>query len=185
MGVHTGLVGVDNAVWLFAVKEFYYPVFFGDVVAVDGVFQASRFWQWLVLLPIPKFLIGSGSSIYISTELTYLLTGAAPGDVSYSVVLVSVVNEGVYIFGRNWAWLMGLLLGAIFGLFSNLLGSVPSWRALLLFAGLQFAATSRAGFQGSMPYLINGFLLIIALAVSASFGRRKGIYQASSHRLGG
>lgn len=130
----------------------------------------QKYFSWLLTLPIPKALIGQVDGARVNLEISEIVLGVPRGAPGFYVILGGVVAESVYIFGRDFFWLHGLILGAFGAILIRMLSEVKYFGFLTAWTVVFFSyKLPGAGVGAVLPPLINEYLLLyifIAYAVN-------------------
>ena len=152
----------DRIFWGLIYSETYYPLHFSEVVQYGYSYDISKFFKWIVTLPIPGFIKPDSFSADMNYKFTEDLFGISRYSPYFSVSLPGVVTESYYVFGKYLFIIMPIVTGKITGYFYRLTNIGSQYIMLkyyfIFFLGLRLA---RAGVGSIFPVLINGFLLYI------------------------
>jgi hypothetical protein len=126
----------------------------------------ERYLVWTITLPTPKVILGAVDVPLVNYEISEIVLGLPMGDRRWYVVLGGLVAESVYIFGRAFFWLHGLLLGGLAGFMTRLVERTPQLIFLQAYLVMLFAfSLNRAGVASLLPTVVNQFILVYALIV--------------------
>lgn len=162
-GISATFTGLTKAIPLLIEEECCYPQYYDVCVSLQGTGGILSFLLWLIFLPIPSFLFifGDKPGMVVAHKFTYALTGYIYGNSKYSSSLPSVLGEGIIIWGRDFVWLHGIILGIVIGLVFNFMSKHKSLSILQMYMLLQLMVLGRGGAQSYMGTLINGTIMII------------------------
>jgi len=136
----------------------------------------EKYFSWFLTLPIPKALIGQVDGARVNLEISEIVLGVERGSPGFFVILGGVVAESVYIFGGDFFWLHGVILGAIGAVLIRLLSEVSYFGFLTAWTVVFFSyKLAGAGVGALLPPLINEYLLLylfIAYACNRYSSRR-------------
>lgn len=158
----------------FVSSEFNYPEHFATILEGGRQVDLWRYFTWIITLPIPKALIGTGVSLRLNYDIAEYLFGASVGQGGAYVVLVSVVGESVFIFGRYFFWVHAVLLGLFFGFICGLFRKTPGLQSNFAYLASVLLLLGRGGVSSVIPPIVNGFLLIYMWMIMGGRGRQGG-----------
>jgi hypothetical protein len=123
---------------------------------------------WAVTLPVPKVVSGPIEGARVNYEISRLVLNRSPGDPGWHIVLPGLVAEGVYLFGKEFFWVHGFLIGMLAAIMVRLLQWAAALRILLIYVAVLFGyVLNRGGIASVLPILVNEFMLLyIFLGVS-------------------
>lgn len=120
----------------------------------------SKYFGWLVSLPIPGFLKSGIDVTLINYEISEIVLNKTVGQAGFYVVLPGLLGESYYIYGSNFYWLHGIFLGVVLSVYTALLGRVKQFIAIYAYViAVFFYTLNRGGVASSLPLIVNGFLL--------------------------
>ena len=162
-GIMSGYTSISDSISTLIEEECGYPLYYSVCEELQGTGGRINFLLWLVLLPVPSafFLFTSKPTLAVAHQFTYAVTGRVFGTGNYSSSLPSVLGEGIIIWGMNWVWLHGIVLGVFIAINLRFLRSHKSLDVLYLYMITSLAVIGRGGAQSYMGTLINGTVFIM------------------------
>ena len=162
-GIISGHLSISDSISTLIRDECGYPLTYNICEDLQGTGGRLNFILWLLLLPIPSalFVFISKPTLAVAHQFTYALTGRILGVGNYSSSLPSVLGEGIIIWGMDWVWLHGIIMGIFIGINLRFLKSHKSLDILYLYMITLLAVIGRGGAQSYMGTLINGTVFIM------------------------
>lgn len=156
-------------------SEINYPMHYAQAEYLIGsVITPLEYLYWLITLPIPKEIISLPSAISINTEFSSILTGIGYGGRGFSISLVSLMGEGILLWGKYFCFFHGFTLGFLWGVMN---GYLSRHKELLIFQIIFIAKTLnmvRGGSQGSIAAMGNSIIpFIIVVYVVHNISKHK------------
>ncbi len=162
--------GIGESIKHFVDSELFYPRHYplADSLHDQGVYPAIIFWAWLFTLPIPKVIfnlpfIDSYASV-IYRVFTYYYWGGHWGNESgYAGMLLSVMGDGILVYGVNFAFVLVIPFALFIGLFLRYLLKLKGGEIMYCTTLFYFVVSFRPGVQYALQYVnaFVGMLLII------------------------
>ncbi|MNK83865.1 hypothetical protein D3C87_1036970 [compost metagenome] len=119
------------------------------------------YMQWIVTLPIPKFIIGEVAGARINTEISEIILGAARGSQGFYIVLPGLIAEANYIYGPFFFWVHAATLGVLFAFLFRMFGTNPRFTFLVGYiVGLAAYNLNRGGIASFLPLVVNQLFLM-------------------------
>lgn len=162
-GIISGYSSISDSISTLIEEECGYPLFYNVCEGLQGTGGRLNFILWMVLLPIPSafFIFTSKPTLAVAHQFTYAITGRIFGTGNYSSSLPSVLGEGIMIWGMNWVWLHGIVMGIFIGINLRFLKGHRSLDILYLYMITLLTVIGRGGAQSYMGTLINGTVFIM------------------------
>ena len=160
LGHETSNISIIDIVSIIIFQETSFPLHYIELSNLVFETQILDFFKWLLMLPIPSFLKGSGYSIDVNNYFTTLITGTDIYTKGYFVLLPGPVLESYLIFGKYLFFLLPFFGGLITGFLYKLFNLTDDFLILKIYFIFMFMPLiARAGFFSAIPVAINGFLL--------------------------
>ena len=178
---YSGTSFIDSFFLLFD-SEINDPKFYATCESLTGdVINPLEYAYWFVTLPIPKELFSLPSATTITYSFSSSVRGISFGQQGFSVLLTSLLGEGILLWGKSFCIIHALFLSIVWGGINSFL---TKHKELFVFQILFIARTLnmvRGGTQGSMATIINGIVpfVIICYVIynfSISKSRRNGAH---------
>lgn len=162
-GIMSGYMSISDSISTLIEEECGFPLTYGVCENLQGTGGRINFLLWLILLPIPSafFVFTSKPTLTVAHQFTYAVSGRIFGTGNYSSSLPSVLGEGIMIWGMNWVWLHGIVMGIFIAINLRFLKSHKSLDILYLYMITLLAVVGRGGAQSYMGILINGTVFIM------------------------
>ncbi len=128
--------------------EFSFPRYYEKILENYSTDNFSRFYSWLVSLPIPKVFFPAKPVYNFNEEISTLLNGLTPGSSGYFVELSGIVNEGVYIAGKYLFLHLIICSSLIFYIIKIIQHNKENSYMLIYYSLFLAFITNRAGFTG-------------------------------------
>ena len=162
-GIMSGYMSISDSISTLIEEECGFPLTYGVCESLQGTGGKLNFILWLILLPVPSafFIFTSKPILAVAHQFTYAVTGRIYGTANYSSSLPSVLGEGIMIWGMNWVWLHGIIMGIFIAINLRFLNSHKSLDILYLYMITLLAVIGRGGAQSYMGILINGTVFIM------------------------
>lgn len=160
-GIITGYSSISDSIYKLIEDECGYPFYYDTCEELQGTSGKLNFILWLILLPIPSafFIITSKPTLTVVQQFTYVISGRIFGVGNYSSKLPSVLGEAIMIWGMNWVWLHGIVMGVSIAIYLRFLRNHKSLDILYLYLMTMLAVIGRGGAQSYMGILINGTVI--------------------------
>jgi hypothetical protein len=174
MGWDTSYITLVDAIMGLISIETTFPLHFNWVYSMEAPIQPMKYLTWLLMLPIPNFIKGSGFDFQINYSLSVDLLNVSMRSEKYYVSLYGMVTNAIYVFGKIFSFIQPIITGIIFGFSYRLISKYKENQILILyFLFFIIFNYARAGDGATLPLVINQFLL---LYITILF-RRKQKYQ--------
>lgn len=162
-GLFSGHLSISDSISTLIRDECGYPLSYNVCEDLQETGGRLNFILWLLLLPIPSalFIFTAKPTLTVAHQFTYAVTGRILGVGNYSSSLPSVLGEGIMIWGMNWVWLHGIVMGIFIGINLRFLKGHKSLDILYLYMITLLAVIGRGGAQSYMGTLINGTVFIM------------------------
>ena len=162
-GIFSGYLSIGDSISVLVKEECGYPLTYNICEDLQGTGGRINFILWLLLLPIPSafFIFTSKPTLSAAHQFTYALTGRIFGVGNYSSSLPSVLGEAIIVWGMNWVWVHGIVMGIFIGINLKFLKNHKSLDVLYLYMITLLAVIGRGGAQSYMGTLINGTVFIM------------------------
>lgn len=166
MGISIDNVDFYKSIMTLFFKETDYPKYYSFAEGLHNKSLWSRYFYWILTLPIPSLLAGSlKDNIFILNQFfTEHLTGILYGSQGYSVILPSIYGEALLLYGQYFYWIHAIFIGVFFGLTCKLLEKNNDLKLLNLFFAVKILSIGRGGTTGIIGSIIN-FLIIYYLVI--------------------
>ena len=185
-GINTSVfdIRIKEAIDHFFDSEFNYPKHYdyAATLAEQKVYNSSVFWLWLITLPIPKAIINvpfvdSYTSIIYRVYTYYYWGGHWGREAGYSGQLLSVMGDGIFVFGERFAFIIIIPFGLFIGFFLSYLLKIGNSEVIYSWSLFYFFVSFRPGVQYALQY-VNTFvgmcLIIICLKyLSGEYSHKK------------
>ncbi len=172
--------GFMDSFFLLFDSEINYPKYYSTCESLTGnVISPIDYAYWFLTLPIPKELFSLPSATTITYSFSSMVRGISFGQQGFSVLLTSLMGEGILLWGKSFCLIHALFLGTVWGAINSFL---TKHRELFVFQILFIARTLnmvRGGTQGSMATIINGIIPFVVICyvifnISTSKSKRNG-----------
>ncbi|NWN91783.1 hypothetical protein HLV39_09815 [Marinobacter adhaerens] len=175
-------VGITDGVFSILETEWGFPRMVGmSIIESEARVNLGAYFVWIVTLPIPKIITGGIEGARINYEISEIVLGSTRGTTGWYVVLPGLVSEAVYIYGKYFFWVHGLLIGFMAAFFARLTERVPQTSFLFFYLVLMFSyALNRGGISALLPLIMNQFLLFYLFLFYILIRRKK---QIATHIL--
>lgn len=152
--------------------EFSYPMLYptAETIGAQGSYALPAL-VWLLTLPIPSSLVGTGFSV--TREFSESILGIRYGDPGFYILLPNWLGEAFVLFGP-WFWVWAFMVGGVVGLLDRLLSSHED--LLLLYANFAtlLVIYSRSVAQEFIAQTVNSLWLLLVLWVGTTLRRVNG-----------
>lgn len=140
-------------------NEVYYPIFYETTESLKGfIITPLQYLYWFLTLPIPKELVSLPKSIAINNIVSEELTGIFMGESNYVILLISLLGEGILLWGKYLCFIHGLFIGFVWGSIGS---CISRYKELVIFQIFFITKTFnmiRGGSQGSISFMVNCFI---------------------------
>lgn len=162
-GTFVEFLSVKEALSVLIESECGYPLRYSICESLQGSSGFINFLLWLIFLPIPSFLFvfTKKPTLTVAHEFTYAVSGRIFGAANYSSNLPSVLGEGMLIWGLNWIWLHGIVIGFIIAINMKFIRRHKSLIVLYVYLLLLMTTLGRGGAQSYMSSIINGTVFVM------------------------
>ncbi|QXJ38644.1 hypothetical protein BV455_01988 [Parageobacillus caldoxylosilyticus] len=157
-------------------QETTYPQNYNIAVEISSYLTPLDFFYWLVTLPVPSILIKS-APLSLNHIFSVAVRGIEYGEYGFYVVLPSILGEGFMLYGEDFAWVHGVVLGIIFGLFINAIKNIEEFKYWYLYFVLWSLLGFRGGSQAVIAQIVNGSILVLGIFIY------KNLFKSNFHQL--
>lgn len=161
--------GFTEAFLFLADSEINYPQYYEACENLKGqVISPLEYLYWFITLPIPKELFSLPGTTSITYTFSSIIRGISFGETGFSVLLTSLLGEGIMIWGKHLCFIHGIFIGLVWGAINSFL---TENKELYLYQILFIARTLnmvRGGTQGSISTIINGIIPFVVICFVTS-----------------
>ena len=140
-------------------NEVFYPIFYENTESLKGIIITPlQYLYWFLTLPFPKELVSLPKSIAINNIVSEELTGVLMGESNYVILLISLLGEGILLWGKYLCFIHGLFVGFVWGSIGSY---ISRYKELVIFQIFFITKTFnmiRGGSQGSISFMVNCFI---------------------------
>lgn len=172
LGVAPSNVDPKEAIMLMLESETSFPRNVGTpVIESEARADLIDYVKWIITLPLPKLLTGEIKGARINREISELVLGVAVGERGYYGILPGLVAESIYIYGHYFFWLHAVFIAFLLALMIRLIEKTPQLLFLQAYIVVVFAYhLNRGGISGTLPILVNQFLMFYVFVFISIFG---------------
>jgi hypothetical protein len=161
-----------DSVGYFADSEFSYPSHYplAESLYNERAYDPLVFWIWLFTLPIPKAIfavpyIDSYTCLIYRVFTYYYWDGHWGNESGYAGRLLSVVGDGIMVYGPVFAFILIIPFAFFIGYFLRFIKQIKYSEAIFCNYVFMFVVSFRPGVQYALQYINTfvGILLIVAL----------------------
>lgn len=143
--------------------ELQFPSYYPSIVALSGRISILKYFLWILLLPIPSFILPSKGelTIQINRIFSSFILGVNYGDTGYYGLVPSILGEAILLYNQYFFWIHAIFLAVMLGNICKLLEKIPELSILNLYFAINVFAIARGGTQGYFGMVINSLIFYI------------------------
>ena len=153
------IMGIIESVITLFYEETFYPLLVNDLMSAAYKIDPSRYFLWILSLPIPQKFTAGWDYMRINREFTELMLGGVYGENIFTIILPGLVGEAIFIYGKNFWWIHTVLQACLMALICFLLQSDRRLFFLMTYFQLQALLLARGGGSMFIILVINYMIL--------------------------
>lgn len=147
-------ISVGDATEMLLAQESSYPTHFDRITDITNHMYWANYLIWLFTLPLPGIVRGSMECNFNAVLSEYLLniSRSSPG---FYILLPGIVGESVFLFGKSFFWINGIIYGFIMSATYRVISRFPQLFGLLIAAAICFSfSINRGGMGSGIPFIL-------------------------------
>ncbi len=168
-------VGLGEAITHFIDSELYYPSHYplANALHSSAVYPALTFWAWLFTMPIPKLIFNVAivdpyASVIYRVFTYYYWGGHWGNEHGYAGMLLSVMGDGILVYGVNFAFILVIPFAFFIGFFLQYLLKIKYSEIMYCSTLFFFFVSFRPGVQYALQN-VNTFVGMIMIIIFFRF----------------